>query len=459
MISRLHRSLSAVSPLCIFLLSYLVTSVLAVILYFTPIGIKWPTHFITDFSWDKFRQPFDIRYWTLILSPFVVTPVIALVTRSAVRPLVSRLSHLVAEFPPPLYAALTLSLYAYVTAKLIAADALGKLFRGTDAMEAVANRFALQAEAGFPPRVALLSCLIFLTVYSGVKASRRGGVFWTVGFAGNAAAMSVLLTLLNMKWPLVLFFCTLSLQVFVTARHHAIPKAIVTLALGGVCYLAISVVLLRLVAVPHISAGTALDRAGEINQPSPLAAKAPRVDGVPDYLGKVMDSSLRFAPVLFIAGINRMAMAIPYYWDVFGTDGPICGSLLDRVVLRKPGTCHPSNVVYERMFPDDGLDDPGTALAAAHIYEFAREGWPGAIAALILGGLLLGCFMALWPASEKSDTIAAVFVMGGPSGYLLSQVPIEGLVFYDHGIAWWSALILILSAVWWFGRSRQIATP
>ena len=37
---------------------------------------------------------------------------------------------------------------------------------------------------------------------------------------------------------------------------------------------------------------------------------------------------------LVIVAINRMAMAVPFYYDTFATDGPVCGSFLDKVVLK-----------------------------------------------------------------------------------------------------------------------------
>lgn len=465
MIEATRRHVVTYSALYAFLLAYFMTSVFAVLLYQTSWGEKWPYYFIVGFDWGSFRQPFDAGYWTLVFAPFIAVPVVAVVTQAVVQPLAINVSRFIQDIPPTVYAVVTLALYGYVALRFYMADAFGKLLSGSDAMQAVANRFALQAAIGHPARIALLSCLVFLSVYSGVKAERRGGWFWRMAFALNLVGMVSLLTLLNMKWPLVLFGLTIGLQMLATARRHPFFKAMVVGVCTFFCYLLISVVLLRIVPIPasHTTAAplSTLGPGSLKTLQSTLAPITTHDDGAPgtiEFVGDAISASAIHAPQLLIVLVNRMAMAVPYYWDIFTTEGQACGSFLDRVALRKPESCHPAEFVYRRMFPSDKISDKATAPAAAHIYEYAREGWPGAIVALAIVGIVIGCFMAFWPRAATNDTIAAAFVMGGPSGYLFSQLPVESIFIYDHGLVWWGALIVIISTTAWATGSNWTAT-
>jgi hypothetical protein len=468
MMETLRRHLVSYSSLYGFLFAYFLTTVFAAVLYQTPWGEQWPRYFISRFDWGNFRQPFGLGYWTLILSPFIAVPVVAIITRAVAEPIASNLSRVVHDIPPAMYSAITLALYAFVSLRFYEADALGKLLSGTDAMQAVAHRFALQAEIGHPVLIALLSGLVFLSIYSGVKAERRGGWFWLSAFAMNLIAMLSLLTLLNMKWPIVLFFLTIGLQVLATARRYPIIKSIVVGACAFGCYLLISVILLRVVPLPAMQSAaaptsTSAPKSQKPSQPAAsqttkrlLSATDEDAQSAIDFAGDAISASGRNAPQLLIVLVNRMAMAVPYYWDIFTTEGQACGSFLDRVVFQKPDSCHPSEFVYLRMFRSFDPIEKATAPAAAHIYEYAREGWPGAIVALGLVGIIIGCFMSFSAVAATNDTIATAFIMGGPSGYLLSQLPVESIFIYDHGIVWWSALILIVSAISSLTRAHRM---
>jgi hypothetical protein len=139
--------------------------------------------------------------------------------------------------------------------------------------------------------------------------------------------------------------------------------------------------------------------------------------------------------------LNRMALPYPFYYQVFTEEGPICGTLIDRI-LRKTNPCHPSNLIYERIYGQGAFSGKATAPAAVHISGYALGGWTGALIATILTSIVIGLFMGLWPAARTSTLAATIFVMGGYSAYFFSQLPFEGPIVYDHGILWWAALLL-----------------
>lgn len=428
-----HRD-SVVSqlPLLVFLAAYLLTTVLANILYFTEIGRDLPALSIKGFSWASFTQDFGVPYWILLLLPFVVAPPVAWVTAILIRPRQLCLDVTLLEIPRAWYATAVVALYSFVLVNLAGADPLSHLLAPTDAIEAVEERFSIIESVGFWPLAAMKSLLVFAAVYAVVKAARHGGKFWWGVTALHILILSPSLALLNMKWPLVLFIFVLALGALVAARRHAFIKAGVIAGAGGVAYLIVSVVLLRL-AVPV---------------PGEQPWKTERGPGI-------LAAAVKEAPKLGIVAINRMAMAIPYYYDVFTTEGHICGTIIDRV-LRRTNPCQPSTEIYTRMFGDDGFAGRGTAPAAMQITGYALDGWLGALIELTLGSIILGGVLAFWPLAKISDAAATIYIMGCYAAYFMSQLPVEASIIYDHGAIWWGGALSVVAVANGLLRRRRM---
>jgi hypothetical protein len=141
-----------------------------------------------------------------------------------------------------------------------------------------------------------------------------------------------------------------------------------------------------------------------------------------------------------------MALPFPFYYEVFSKEGPVCGTILDRI-QRKANPCHPSNFIYTRMFGEQGFKGAATAPAAVHIGGFALNGWPGALLELIIASCILGAFMSL--PRHGGPMVSTFTVMGGLTGYYFSQLPLEGALVYDHGVLWWGLLVAAYSAWRW----------
>lgn len=109
------------------------------------------------------------------------------------------------------------------------------------------------------------------------------------------------------------------------------------------------------------------------------------------------------------------------------------------------------------MFPNDGFTGRGTAPAAHQLYEYARGGWLGAFVALVIGALVIGLYTACYFA-RKHDLFIAMFVMGIPASYMLSQLPIEATILSETGAAWWFAIIAINTGILYL-KSRRTLLP
>ena len=446
MFLRARQHVIACMPLYALLVAYFLTAVLGNLLYLTTLGADLPALSIRGFNWKSLDVSFGPAFWLLVLIPFVAVPTLSLAIRSTLRPLV----RVVPGIPAPLYGAILVALYGVVIWRLYQADAWTLLVSGRNAIEAVDNRFAILAAVGAKARICLMSLLVFLSVYSSVKASRHGG-WWSAVATFNAVMMVMLLTALAMKWPLVLYIFTLGTQTFITAQRWALIKSAAVMAVGVGAYLLVSVALLKMIPLPDPALMVASkDRSSAVNggaasvfRSEPARRANSAIDAASRQANAAVSAASQQSGRLFALAINRMAISVPYYWALYEDGDNPCGHLFDSWLPHVD--CQPSLMVYAAMWPDDEFAGRGSAPAAFHIYEFARAGWPGVVLALLIGSLIIGGFMALWPAAQSNDLLAAMFVMGAPTGYMLSQLPCEGILLYDHGIVWWGALVAILS--------------
>ena len=118
---------------------------------------------------------------------------------------------------------------------------------------------------------------------------------------------------------------------------------------------------------------------------------------------------------------------------MFTKEGPVCGTFVQHML---PGAkpCYPSHLVYSRIFPNDGFEGRGTAPQAPHITAYAMGGWLPAVSALFMASVVLVAFTAI---PFQNSTIAGTMtIVGAVTGYHMSQVPIDGVIRYSHGLLW-----------------------
>jgi len=419
----------------VFELLYFATTVAGNIVFLTPAGSEWPALFINDFSWRSFGISFGAGYWTLLLLPMVAVPPVALLVRSAVRPIAEPLTGWLPEIRWPLYVVLALVLFVYAFHALDAADALQRMTQAEGAFGAVAARYDILASLGMAPQIVMMSLLVFLSIYSIVRSANGDGWFWYISAPIVAISLAVALTLLDMKWPVVIYLLMIAACVFVVSSRFAILKTIAALSLAVVVYLMISVVLLRLVPAP-----TNNEQAEKTEISKRFAAKKAELSR--RFAGDAAQSAILNTPHLLIVALTRMAQSLPYYYATFSEHGQICGTILDRIE-RRATPCQPSNYVYREMFPQDLF--AGTSPAAVNFYGYALDGWAGAIVETVLAGVLFGLFGALWRPAKKKPIIMASYVMGAYAAYFLTQLPIEAAFIYADGLVWWAGLVLLVS--------------
>jgi hypothetical protein len=380
-----------------FLGTYALTTLAGNIIYFTPFGADVAEASVKNFDISKFPTS-DVGYWILLFMPFVIAPPVTMLVKRLVRHPVRGVVACIPEIGSRNYIVLCGIFYGYVFFSIYRTGVMSVFAKGLTSSASSEARFELLAALGFWPQVALKSLLLFLSVYSVMQALLLRTKFWVSASVFNIIAMTALFFVLNMKWPVVLFYCAIILCTIVVPTRLAllIPAvASVFVVYGATTYF-----------VTRFSYATGIT---------------------------VFNTFGTFVS----AAANRMALPYPYYYRTFTYEGQVCGTILDRLE-RKINPCHPSNLIYQKVFGNDGFEGRATAPAAAHITGYALGRWTGAVVAMVLASALLGIFAAVPIADVMSATIV---IMGALAGYYLSQLPLEAAIIYDHGIIWWGLLI------------------
>jgi hypothetical protein len=406
-----------------FLGSYFLLTVAGNLIYFTPLGESIGGLSRAGFSMRIFEFAGSPGYWILLFLPFVVAPPITIAAKRLLAPLADLLP--TKQASEPAFFGLVVICYCVAAWSLWRADAVDLLFQGSSFEQAVRSRFELMAALGFWPLVLIKAVMVTISIFALVMAIRDRSWFWLCMVLCNFVGMTVLLALLNAKWPLVLFYLSHLIAVILFAEKPLLPGAAVAVcAIAG--YSIASMVLLRAIPVDRVT----LDGPTAVSSPSSQRSLSPS----PERLRGV-------AMLALAAPINRMAQPFPYYYDTFTREPGKCGTILDRVKRITP-PCHPSNLIYAEIFKDKfgGL---GTAPQSVHVSGYALGGWFVALLELAIASVIMGALAAI--ATVRSPIGDTVTVLGALTGYFFSQLPVEGPIIYDHGILWGALLLGILA--------------
>lgn len=437
------------------LVPYFFTVIFANLIYASPLGraVLEKTGYPTDLL--SFEGSFTFGFFALLFLPLVIVPPVACAVRQAMNHATPLLLQ-VPEIGRLEYAVATTVLMTYVLGTFWH-DAIISIFvTGKDAISSVESRFLILKTIGLKPMIALHSVLWFLSLYAFVRATRDKERFWVVFAAVTCTVVTVCLTLLNMKWPVLIYFVALLLAAFTFSRRPYIALAAWSVVLS-VAYVAVSASVLRVsseqafvLPSQSVSVAPREPTKPQINATHEEAA-VPKIERtkVSDYLSSLASSALVFA----VNPFSRMAVSYPYYYDLFTREGPICGGPLSQIMRDPP--CVPTWMIYTKIFPQDKqFAGRGSSPAAVNITGYALGGWPVAIIETILAAMVLGIYSGL--PLNGSSTLGTLFISGTIVGYHFSQIPGEGPIIYDYGVLWsFVALSGLLAAT----RIRTILAP
>ena len=460
----------------VFLGSYFITIVLGNLIYATPWGESFLQASGLSIEPLLFKSSFSAGYWILLFLPFVVTPVVVLATRKLFSAPIGFVAKYIDDVSPFVYVICVAVLYGYVAYRFWQAD-IGTLFStGSDTVSSVEARFEILGRIGYSTLVVLQSFLLFFAVYAVIRSLRDRELFWILVAAFNFVAMSTLLILLNMKWPVLLFYIGVVLVIFVYSSRWAYLKTAIGVVLLVCAFLLISAFVYRLAP----SATTAAIPPRPVEQTEQLAQSAQTVqeidgnqpaivvppvvqtpaeqdlpseanshqDQVAEQIAATSEAAASYAPMIATSAINRMAVIYPYYYHIFSTEGAVCGGVLDQLQFGR--ACRPSTFVYSRIFGSDGFEGRGTSPSSVHVSGFALGGWPTAFMMLIGASVILGLFSSL--PLDGSVVVRTLVIVGALAGYHMSQLPLEGVLIFDHGLIWTAVVVLFIVLVGWSRR-------
>lgn len=388
------------------------------------------TNYRADFL--DFPHVFTTGYWALLLVPFLLTPIIVWATRKATVNPVAYTVSLLPDFRLLEFIVVALLIYAYLLATFIEADVWGLFSSGNSEVSSVQARYEIRERIGFSSFVLLQAALPFLTVFAAVQALRMRSFIWGVLAVTNIALLSVLLIMINMKWPILLLYLAVVAAIFVYAPRWSYVATIAGVIAVVVTYLVVSVFVFRFAAATAPLANVDTILVSSVEQTAPASAPP-----------TLLQMAFKFAPSLAAHALNRMAISYPYYYQTFTEQGAVCGGVLVQMM---PGpACRPSTYIYEVIFGQDGFEGRGTSPMPVHVSSYAYGGWPVAILGLVSASVILGLFAAL--PLDKSAMAGALAVTGAVNGYHLSQIPGEGIFLYEHGLLWLGLMLGIYVAV------------
>lgn len=442
-----------------FVVFYSVSIVAGNVLFATPIGADllaltgFPTESLT------FKTTFTLGYWALLLMPLVAVPLLVPHLKRFLKPALTPLLRAAPDFTKAEYVAVASVSYGIAVWAFWWTGAIDLASSAHDGIAAVEARFELQERMHFLEKIVIHAILPFLAFYALAAALRTGGWFWGSVAIFNTIAVIFVLIGVNMKWPALLFMIALVVALFMFSSRYAYLKTLAgTVFLVGF-YLVLSTYVFRAVApepmaalesivaeTPPASSFTSVEQAPASPTPSEEAEGLSLIKPSPaEYTEDLLRSSARLAPELFAHAVNRMAISYPYYYNVFTEEGRVCGGVLDQARTSENVSCRPSWLIYTRIFGSDGFEGRGTAPAASHITGYALGGW----AIALLGTLGICLVLAAFSAIPINASImgSALAVVGATAGYHLSQIPGEGVVFYDHGFIWPVSLVAMYAII------------
>jgi hypothetical protein len=382
-------------PLAVFNGIYLLTSVIGAILVTNPdFQFLWSVAAGgADVDW---LLPGDTsRYWILLLTPFLLVNLVALIVQPWFRPMaVAVARNLGMQVSQPAvalvgaamiaYCVLNLAQHGYLGIGLLSAENVG-FYR-----ENIQLRAAMAQDLGSLHFGVVYMALPAVCVTALVRAVETGRATWWMLF-GLLTVGAVLMYMTTLtKSNLLIFVIALGVAAF-TLRMIRVRGIVVAAGLS----------LLLLSVQEALLAGSGL---------------------------------IEFAATLSNV-VLRLSTAIPFYVEVFPQQEAFVGIDYGLGWFGIGPDVAPNLVVFNYMFPSITWVQ-GAAPAAAHISAYAQAGLWFSILTMVLVGVVIALFGALGKAA-RSGLARSAFVGGGVMCYYATQTDLVGTFNHSYGYKWW----------------------
>jgi hypothetical protein len=234
----------------VFLGTYFLATVTGNLIFASPLADQSLRATGSSAQFLQFTTTFTLGYWMLLLCPFILTPPLVVATRNVFRRPVGWIAKALPEFTRLDYAIIAALCFGFVIYRFWSADVYSLFASGTDFTSSVEARFTIRERLGFVTFVPLQAHLPFLTFYAFIRWMHSRELFWLACTILDFSLLSVLLVMINMKWPVILFYIGLVLAILVYARSRAHLKIAIGAVMTFVAFLMVSSFVFRAAPPP-----------------------------------------------------------------------------------------------------------------------------------------------------------------------------------------------------------------
>jgi hypothetical protein len=442
----------AVLPVITYLCAYIGTSVLGAVVLLTEFGQTQAKIFLPSFEPAQMQTFGSTLYLAVLLAPLVVVPAFAFIGLRAGDRAVRYLPQFKIADPSTgmLYALMVVfsgwCFYKVVTTGYPIPELLFDRTKGCDAR--IVRRIELFTQFRYVFYAFVYSALPVVSTLFLVKAIRGRRAADFIGFGISFVLIFYFYASIYMKSPFLVYFLTLLIGLLAAGVRWW--KAIVIFGCLAIVVFVASYMILDCTDYREVIAIERQERQEQQErQERKTTTGLPGVRGVrvPSEGAASMPHSKIVATVLPMARslAFRMAMAFPYYVEIFEDPTERCGIEDNRIPLLPRQTCFPASKIFSVMYPDITYVQ-GQAPAAAHISALAEFGPWFSFLVMIGCGLVLGIaaqFVRLCEPILGAGMIAATAVFA----YQLTQVPFVGALSYGQGYIAFLLPVILIAAI------------
>jgi hypothetical protein len=446
-------------PIITYLCAYFGTSVLGAAVLLTPFGQAQAKIFLPDFDPAQMQTFGSALYLTMLFAPLLLVPAFALVGLRASDRAICRLPQFKIADPS------TGMLYAFMGIfagwcfyKLAAAGHLypDLLFdRSKLCTDRITRRVELITQLRYVYYAFAYATLPLVSMMLLVKGLRDRKAADLIGFGLSFIAIFYFYASIYMKAPFLTYFLILLVGLLVAGQRWW--KALVLIGgLAAVAFAAGSMALdctdyrevARTLETPSSMGPTSAARTPATAPSAVAASRTPKTP--PDFAAtsrtptpdpaatspkpnEPTPAFAIFAGTLPVARnlVFRMAIAFPYYVEMFADAAERCGIEDNRIPIIPKQVCFPASKVFSAMYPAVTYVQ-GQAPAAAHVSAVAELGPWFSLLVIIVSGVAIGMasgFARFCEPVLSAGMIAAASVFA----YNLTQVPFVGALTYSQG--------------------------
>jgi hypothetical protein len=421
-----------VLPVITYLCAYIGTSVFGAAVLLTEFGQTQAKIFLPSFEPTEMQTFGSTLYLAVLLAPLVIVPAFAFVGLRAGDSAVRYLRQFKIADPSTgmLYALMAIfagwCFYKVVVTGFPIPELLFDRSKGCDAR--IVRRIELFTQFRYVFYAFVYSALPLISTLFLVKAIRGRQAADLIGFGISFVLIFYFYALTYMKSPFLVYLLTLLIGLLAAGVRWW--KAVAIFGCVAAVVFVASYMILDCTDYREVIAMEQQER-----QERQISKGLPGIRGVraPSEGSAFMSHSKIVATMLpMVRSLTfRMAMAFPYYVEIFEDPAERCGIEDNRIPLLPKQTCFPASKIFSAMYPDITYVQ-GQAPAAAHISALAEFGPWFSFLVMIGCGLAVGLatqFARLCEPILGAGMIAAAAVFA----YNLTQVPFVGALTYGQG--------------------------